>query len=51
MTKPKDEYCVLRIPIQTREDLIEIANKQKFPPRWTDMANQILIDYIQENRG
>jgi len=43
-----DEYCVLRIPITTREAICKIAEKQTFKPRWTDAANEMLLREIEK---
>lgn len=44
----KEKYCVLRIPITTREAICKIAIKQNFKPRWTDVANEMLLWEIKK---
>lgn len=48
MNKTKNIYCVLRIPKTTRSAIQKIAKKRKWKPRWTDMANQMLLKEIEK---
>ena len=50
-----DDYCTLNVPKTTREAIKEIASKERFPPNWTVIANQLLLkgidDYNNKNNA
>lgn len=41
-------YCTLRVPNETRDLIIKIAEKERFNPKWPAVANQFLLQGIKK---
>jgi hypothetical protein len=48
--KKEEKQHVLRIPEFIRNEIIKMAEEQEYPPKWTDMARQVLLNEIQKHK-